>query len=493
MKFKTGMKILFIFLFVMLFSTIGVATPLLIVRDVPGKVGDTRIEIFFPDENRYIPITKSYSGISFPIFCEKTGLIGFTNFTDEGKYEVYLILPGKKEPKKRLDKAILQDISSDGKFILVTNKATIPSLYLVDLEDETVQRLTEKRTITSACFSTDDKSVVYSVADESGTQDLYQLFLKDLNDTRLTKTSNCSEFFPLFTSDARTLLFMTDRSGNWGVDFLKLENMKRFESKIWGQFPKLSFDNSFFAYEKDGAVFISNTDGEVQYNYISGRNPEWITVERSKDFLAKDQTSSDLHDCWIKRSEDYSYKLGEFLDPKIGTGPTASWEQNFFFYYVDMKNNWAKTNVKYSPSSKNSPEWLDQGGQALFMYSWTTLPQTLKPGEILKFTLTAEDDGSYGKASSGLLGNLEWSYGFEDREQEMMYTREQWENIEAGGSFLTSEWQQKTVYSFDWIVPWPEQGGFNPERFPLTVKIALRSTAASTAEGYYTCTYEYIP
>lgn len=490
---KSVGKIIVLFIFLIPVLLLGKETPLLIVSDTTDNKVGTRLEIYFPDENSYIPITETFTSLSFPVFCETTGLIGFTNFNDEAVPEVYLILPGEKKPKKKMEKAYLEDISSDGQLLLVTNNASTPALYLITLSDESIRCLTQNKFVTSACFSVDDLSVIYSIMSDNGKDDLYQLSLIDGQKTTLTNTRNISEFFPFFTLDGKTLLFMTDRTGQWGVDFFKTETMKRFQSKIWGRFPRLNSDNSLFAFEKDGSIVISDTDGKILSRNIKGKNPEWITLSRAKHLTDKQSDDSELHECWLLKNETYSYKLGDFLDPKTGTGQRISWNEDPFFYSVDIENNWARTNVNYDAKSEKRPDWMDQSGQALFTHSWTSLPKVVTPGETVKITLIVENEGSYGKVSGRFWGNLEWSYAFADRKQDLMYSEDQWEHIEAGGPFSTSEWKQKTTYAFDWIVPWPEQGGQDSERFPLVVTVSFRSTAGSVAEGFYTATYEYIP
>ncbi|HRW92683.1 MAG TPA: hypothetical protein P5560_07050 [Thermotogota bacterium] len=466
------------------------SVPLLYVNEL---LDQSRLEIFFPDTNTIVPITEGFSHISFPVVCQETGLIGFTHHAPSGEVEVYLIQPDSVEPKKALDKAILQDISSDGRYFLVTGDSSRPSLYRVDMQQGKVIPLVQEKGVTSACFSPDGQMIVFSVLEASGKQDLYRYSPGPDVLERLTQTDSWDEFFPFYTLDGKTLLFMTDRTGKWGVDFFKLDTAKRYQSRMWGMFPRLSPDNALVALEEDGSIVVSDTDGENQWEPIRGSNPAWIPSKAAARFLQKEGESDSPTNCWVWTGESYSTLLGDFLDPVKGTAPSASFSDGCFVYAVELGSNNARTDVSFDPSGGDCPDYVQSSGVARFVYSWDTLPRVLVPGETLEVFVSMKDDGCSARAGSRFLCNLEFAVSLQDRQQGG-YSDEEWFSFEAGGFLGTSSWKAELAETVVFTVPYPDgPTRLTPERYPLLLRVDVRTNLGSGTLGSVVNFYEFVP
>src|SRR6056297_646574 len=289
MKMKREPILLFvIFLVAILSNAFAFDQPILYVKDNMNGQG-THLELYDPGSGKTIQVTNATTSglfkLSFPVVCEKTGLIGFTNHTQSMGAEVYVIDPNTTTPRKVVDGAILEDISPDGKKLLISGASSSPSLYLVDAATHQLEQITKGYTVSSARFSPNGKTVVFGVMDKTGSMDIYKLELSNKQISPLIQTTQWSEYFPSFTQDGQYLMFMTNRTGQWGVDYVDMNTNKRYQANLWGMYPSLTNDDAWTALEKDGQIFVSTTTGKELQTLVKGTTPQWISRSAAGRFL----------------------------------------------------------------------------------------------------------------------------------------------------------------------------------------------------------------
>ena len=286
---KRETLLLFVIFLVAIFSSaFAFDQPILYVKDNTNTQG-THLELYDPGSGKTIQVTHSTTpglyNLSFPVVCDSTALIGFTNHTQSMAAEVYVIDPNSTIPRKVVDGAILEDISPDGKYLLVSGASSSPSLYLVNVATHGLEQITSGYTVSSARFSPDGETVVFGVMDKTGSMDIYKLELFNKDISPLIQTSQWSEYFPSFTKDGQYLLFMTNRTGQWGVDYVDMNTDKRYQADLWGMYPSLSADDAWTALEKDGEILISKTTGKELQRLGEGTTPQWISLSAAGRFL----------------------------------------------------------------------------------------------------------------------------------------------------------------------------------------------------------------
>ncbi len=276
------------FLIVMTGVVFSFNQPLLIIKE-NAETDGTHLELYEPTIGKTINLTDATTpglyNLSFPVVCEQTGLIGFTNHTRSMEAEVYLIDPDSREPKKVLDKAVLEDISFDGKQLLLSGASSTPSLYVMDIATRQIKQITQGYTVSSARFSPDGQTIVFAVMDKTGSMDIYSLDRLTQEILPLVQTTQWSEYYPSFTRDGRYVLFMTNRTGLWGVDYLDMQTGKRYQADLWGMYPTLSDDDAWTALEKDGQILVSKTSGKELQILSKGSTPQWISLSAAARFL----------------------------------------------------------------------------------------------------------------------------------------------------------------------------------------------------------------
>jgi len=239
--------------------------------------------------NEDIRISDDMFSISFPKANENAGIIGFTSHTPQMKAEIFIIRGTGQKAEKILEGAVLEDFSPDGRFILYSYPSSSPSLWKMELSSKKTERLTSGLLVSSACWSNDGRSIAFTVLTSSGTNDLYTISLSDMKVKQLTKTPQIDEYYPVFTRDSRYLAYMSNRSGEWIVEYIDLETGKQFQTKIMGMYPQFSSDDSWTALEEKGYIVLTKTNGTERQILTEGSCPSWISSEQSKAFLPSEQ------------------------------------------------------------------------------------------------------------------------------------------------------------------------------------------------------------
>lgn len=285
--------LLLVFLVFLMSVAFSFNHPILYVKNNPNS-NLTHLELYDPSSGKTIQLTDAtipgLFKLSFPVVCDRTGLIGFTNHTQSMAAEVYVIDPDSTTPRKVVDGAILEDISPDGKQLLVSGASSSPSLYLVDVATHQLEQITKGYTVSSASFSPDGETVVFGVMDKTGSMDIYKLELLNKQISPLIQTNQWSEYYPAFTQDGQYLMFMTNRTGQWGVDYVDMNTNKRYQANLWGMYPSLSSDDAWTALEKDGQIHISTTTGKELQTLGEGSTPQWISSTAAARFLGSAPT-----------------------------------------------------------------------------------------------------------------------------------------------------------------------------------------------------------
>jgi len=278
-----SLTVMMIFASTLLWS---IEQPVIFVRENTENNG-THLEIFDPTTNNSFQITGSdeFYRISFPVVNEKMGLVGFTEHGKDMKAAVYLFDPESVIPRKAVDNAILEDISPDGQYLLLSSASSSPSLYLFDFETLALEKITQGYTVNSAVYSPDGTFIVFAAMNSSGKMDLYRMNLSDRQITPLVTSADRTEYFPSFTQDGQYLMFMTDRTGQWGVDYLDLETDLRYQANLWGMYPRLSANDVWTVMEKDSQITVGRTTGKEFQTLFDGLMPNWISYEIAGRFI----------------------------------------------------------------------------------------------------------------------------------------------------------------------------------------------------------------
>jgi hypothetical protein len=269
------------------FGTLSFALtqPLLVVKESQEKKGYTYLALVLPDTPDEIRLTDDMFRISFPRVCSETGMIGFTHHTASMKAEIYLIPPAGKVAEKVMDSAILEGFSPDGKYLLYTNASASPSLWALDLNTRQSTRLTTGLIVSSATWSPNGQQIAFSTLTSSGRNDLYLLKWNDKTIERLTQTSDIDEYYPVFTSSSEYLAYMSNRTGEWLLEYFILSTKAQYQTKIQGMYPLLSDDDAWTVVEEDDQIVIWKTSGELSERLTRGLTPAWISDKAASRFL----------------------------------------------------------------------------------------------------------------------------------------------------------------------------------------------------------------
>lgn len=271
----------------LLMSTVILALtqPVLVVKTSLVKKGSSYLALLSSPDLEEIRLTDDMFQISFPRVCEMTEMIGFTHHTAAMKAEIYLIRPNQNTPEKVKDGAVLEGFSPDGKYLLYSNASASPSLWAMDIQTRQETRLTSGLAVSSAVWSPDGQWIAFSVLTSSGRNDLYLMKWSDRSIERLTQTAQIDEFYPVFTSESDYLAYMSNRTGEWILEYFNLETRVQYQTQIRGMYPLLSADDSETVVEENGRILLWKTSGKEFSILAEGQNAAWITQKAASRFL----------------------------------------------------------------------------------------------------------------------------------------------------------------------------------------------------------------
>ncbi|MDD2623809.1 MAG: translocation protein TolB [bacterium ADurb.Bin157] len=219
-------------------------------------------------------LTPAFNNLSFPIYNEKSGWIGFTNKTPSLESEIYLMT--RKRVKRVLIGATLEDFSPDGKSLLYSTTDGKGELYIYNIARKRSVQISQNLKVISAKWSPDSEWIIASAFTDDGTTDLYLISTLAQGIKRLTDTKKVNESFPIFCNDSKTILYTTDRYGDYEMEYMAVETPDIYRPAIHGLFPTLSPDNEFMAYESASRVMIASKTGLNPTFLTEGKTPFWV-------------------------------------------------------------------------------------------------------------------------------------------------------------------------------------------------------------------------
>ncbi|GAB4274505.1 MAG: hypothetical protein Kow0029_14920 [Candidatus Rifleibacteriota bacterium] len=229
-----------------------------------------------PDGTNKKRLTPAFNNIMFPKQNEKSGWIGFTNKTPKMDSEIYLLNKAGDKIKRVITGAAFEDFSPDGKFFLYTTCDGKAELYVYSLERKRATKISQDLKVVSASWSHDGEWIVTSVLAEDGSTDLYLISALAQGITRLTKTENVNEAFPVFSADDKYIVYFTNRYGKNELEYMNLADKTIQRPVIYGTYPSLSPDNKMVVFQRGNTIGISRIDGLDQEILVKGRTPSWI-------------------------------------------------------------------------------------------------------------------------------------------------------------------------------------------------------------------------
>jgi len=123
------------------------------------------------------------------------------------------------------------------------------------------------------------------VLTSSGRNDLYLLKWSDRSTERLTQSTQIDEYYPVFSSDSGYLAYMSNRTGEWIVEYFNLETRVQYQTQIRGMYPLLSADDSETIVEENGKIVLWKTSGKESSALTAGKTPAWITQKAASRYV----------------------------------------------------------------------------------------------------------------------------------------------------------------------------------------------------------------
>lgn len=227
-----------------------------------GKIGKTYLSVMDADGKNVKRLTDAMFSIAFPRYNDKTGLIGFTNFTENMEAEIYLLDAKNKVLTKILNGSVLQDFSPDGKSLLYTSTGDNPSLYIYDVNKKEKVKISKSLKVASANWSRVGDWIVSSVYNENGILDLYYITPYSGELIRLTNTVKSNEAFPMFSPDALKFVYFTNRNGKYNeLEIMgassNAETIGVFKTGLKGTNPCFSPDGQFILYQDGNDIMVA--------------------------------------------------------------------------------------------------------------------------------------------------------------------------------------------------------------------------------------------
>ncbi len=247
-----------------------------------GKVqgGKDCLFVMDPDGTNAKPLSQFMNNIVLPKYNKKTNIIGFTNHNEKIESEIYLLNVSKNSISKPIVGATLQDISTDGKYLLYTSTGENPALYMYDIEKKTKTKVSQNLNICSANWSRDGKWIIVSAFANDGSLDMYTISCYGQGILRITNTPKINEAFPMFSHDGNKVVYFTNRYGDQSeIEIFRADNnndniyMRR--TGLQGSYPCFSPDGKFIVYQKGNEIMISDEMGANSRKIGNGSTPYW--------------------------------------------------------------------------------------------------------------------------------------------------------------------------------------------------------------------------
>lgn len=226
-------------------------------------------------------LTPAYYNISFPKYCKKRNIIGFTTREPNEKtkqFDSTIYLFAKNKIKKFLIGATLEDFSPDGTKMLFLTSNEKSQLYAYNMASKKKEKICEDNRIVSARWSPKGEFIVATRMTDDNTTDLILISTSTKTVLPLSSTPGQNESFPDFLDDEASIIFCTDSNehNEYEIEALAIERpLIKYKTGIKGIFPSVSPDKQWIAYENNGRVMIAYKTSYKQ-DLAQGRAPIWV-------------------------------------------------------------------------------------------------------------------------------------------------------------------------------------------------------------------------
>lgn len=271
------------FLFLMMIALMILSLPSLHGQEPnDGKIyyvdsvtqGVTFLASINPDGSGKTRLTPAFHNIMFPRYNKTRGWFGFTNQTPKMESEIYL-MEGKRA-KRILSGATLEDFSPDGKFMLYITSNYKAELYVYNIQRKRAVKVSQDLKVEAARWSPDGEWIIASVMTDDGTTDIYLISTMAQGIVRLTATEGANESFPYFCNDSITVLYMTDRYGDFEMEYMETKRPEIYRPGVLGMYPTMSPDNEWIVYESQNRIMTAGKTGFNPTFVTAGKTPIWL-------------------------------------------------------------------------------------------------------------------------------------------------------------------------------------------------------------------------
>lgn len=255
-----------------------------------------------------------------------------------------------------LNNYIHLDISSDGEFILTSQKQTNFNLWTVSLKDKTAKQITDKSAILVGAggvkWSPNGKQIVYTVAENTFSSNIWTIDPATHETRQLTFDENKRNWLPTFSPDSQTILFASDRAGKsniWQMD-ADGKNPRRITEGDGEGFPQVTPDGNWLIYitPAEAPRFLHKrpiNGGESIIIYDNAKGNPAISTDSQKILFGYYDNEEKQKDPWkygIKSLEPDDKPQEISVKPYYGS---MVWtKDNKGFYYVSegrtLNNIW---------------------------------------------------------------------------------------------------------------------------------------------------------
>ncbi len=227
-----------------------------------------------PDGTERTRLTPAFNNIIFPRYSIRRGCFGFTNITQKMKAEIYIM--ERNRVRRILTGATLEDFSPDGESLLYITHDYKAELYVHNLKRNRAVKISQDLKIESARWSPDGRWIIAAAMTDDGTTDLYLISTMAQGIKRLTATRGANESFPYFCNDSITVLYMTDRYGDFEMEYMETQKPEIFRPSILGMYPSMSPNNEWVVYESENRIMVASKTGYDPKFLVLGRTPIWV-------------------------------------------------------------------------------------------------------------------------------------------------------------------------------------------------------------------------